>query len=48
MRTPAEIRGPSQLARGIVSAEAGAIAQAVGLDYVENACTMVVHLLSLR
>jgi predicted CoA-binding protein len=28
---------------GIVSAEARAIAEAGGLDYVEDACTMVVH-----
>jgi uncharacterized protein len=33
---------------GIVSAEARAIAQAGGLDYVENACTKVVHKLWLR
>ena len=28
---------------GIVSADARAIAEAAGLDYVENACTAVVH-----
>jgi len=28
---------------GIVSAEARAIAEAAGIDYVENACTAVVH-----
>ena len=28
---------------GIVSVEARAIAEAGGLDYVEDACTMVVH-----
>jgi uncharacterized protein len=28
---------------GIVSAEARGIAEAAGLDYVENACTAVVH-----
>ena len=32
---------------GIESAEALAIAQAAGLDYVENACTKVVHKLHL-
>jgi predicted CoA-binding protein len=32
---------------GIESAEARAIAQAAGLDYVENACTKVVHKLHL-
>ena len=32
---------------GIESAEARAIAQAGGLDYVENACTKVVHKLYL-
>ena len=31
------------LQSGIVSAEARAIAEAAGLDYVEDACTMVVH-----
>ncbi len=31
------------LQSGIVSAEARAIAEANGLDYVEDACTMVVH-----
>jgi predicted CoA-binding protein len=33
---------------GIVSAEARAIAEAGGLDYVEDACTAVVHARSLR
>ena len=36
------------LQAGIVSAEARAIAEAGGLDYVEDACTMVVHRLYLR
>lgn len=31
------------LQSGIVSAEARAIAEAAGLDYVEDSCTMVVH-----
>jgi uncharacterized protein len=31
---------------GIVSAEARAIAERAGMDYVENACTAVVHSLS--
>jgi uncharacterized protein len=31
---------------GIVSAEARAIAERAGIDYVENACTAVVHRLS--
>ncbi|HYX89143.1 MAG TPA: CoA-binding protein [Gaiellaceae bacterium] len=35
------------LQSGIVSAEARAIAEAAGLDYVENACTKVVHRLHL-
>jgi predicted CoA-binding protein len=33
---------------GISSPEAGAIAAAAGLDYVENACTAVVHSLYVR
>ncbi|NUR76705.1 MAG: CoA-binding protein [Thermoleophilia bacterium] len=33
---------------GIVSAEARAIAEEAGLDYVENACTAVVHARGLR
>jgi predicted CoA-binding protein len=33
---------------GIVSPEARAIAEAAGLDYVENACTAVVHARGLR
>jgi predicted CoA-binding protein len=33
---------------GIVSPEARAIAEAAGLDYVENACTAVVHAHGLR
>jgi hypothetical protein len=33
---------------GIVSSEARAIAEAGGLDYVENACTAVVHRLLAR
>ena len=33
---------------GIVSAEARAIAEGAGLDYVENACTAVVHARALR
>jgi predicted CoA-binding protein len=32
---------------GIESAEARRIAEDAGLDYVENACTMVVHKLHL-
>jgi len=32
---------------GIESAEARGIAEEAGLDYVENACTMVVHRLHL-
>jgi predicted CoA-binding protein len=36
------------LQSGIVSAEARAIAEAAGLDYVEDACTKVVHRLELR
>ena len=28
---------------GVVSAEAKAIAEAAGLDYVENECTAIVH-----
>ena len=35
--------GALWLQLGIVSAEARAIAEAGGLHYVENACTMVVH-----
>lgn len=35
------------LQTGIVSAEARAIAEAAGIDYVENACTKVVHRLFL-
>ena len=31
---------------GIVSAEARAIAEQAGIDYVENACTAIVHSLS--
>ena len=33
---------------GIVSPEARAIAQRAGMDYVENACTAVVHRLFVR
>jgi predicted CoA-binding protein len=33
---------------GIVSAEAREIAESAGLDYVEDACTKVVHARSLR
>jgi len=33
---------------GIVSAEARAVAEAGGLEYVENACTAVVHARGLR
>jgi hypothetical protein len=33
---------------GIVSAEARAIAESGGVDYVENACTAVVHASGLR
>ena len=36
------------LQQGIVSAEAREIAEAAGLDYVEDACAMVVHKLYLR
>ena len=35
--------GALWLQSGIVSAEARAIAEEAGLDYVENACTKVVH-----
>ena len=35
------------LQSGIVSAEAREIAEAAGLDYVENACTKVVHKVAL-
>ena len=35
--------GALWLQLGIVSAEARAIAEASGLDYVEDACTLVVH-----
>ena len=35
--------GALWLQLGIVSAEARAIAEAGGLDYVEDACTLVVH-----
>jgi predicted CoA-binding protein len=40
--------GALWLQQGIVSAEARAIAVAGGLDYVEDACAMVVHKLYLR
>jgi len=33
---------------GIVSPEAGAIAERAGMEYVENACTAVVHRLVVR
>jgi predicted CoA-binding protein len=33
---------------GIVSAEARQVAEAAGLDYVENACTAVVHSVHVR
>ena len=33
---------------GIVSAEARVIAEAAGIDYVENACTAVVHARGVR
>lgn len=33
---------------GIVSAEARAIAEAAGLDYVENECTAIVHAAAAR
>jgi len=36
------------LQMGIESAEARRIAEDAGMDYVENACTMVVHKLHLR
>ncbi len=36
------------LQSGIVSAEAREIAESAGLDYVEDECTKVVHLLHLR
>jgi predicted CoA-binding protein len=36
------------LQQGIVSPEAREIAEAAGLDYVEDACAMVVHKLYLR
>jgi uncharacterized protein len=39
--------GALWLQMGIVSAEARAIAEAGGLEYVENACTKVVHRLYL-
>jgi len=35
------------LQSGIESAEARVIAEEAGLDYVENACTKVVHSLAL-
>jgi uncharacterized protein len=35
------------LQSGIVSAEARAIAEAAGIDYVEDACTKIVHRLHL-
>jgi hypothetical protein len=35
--------GALWLQLGIVSAEARAIAEEAGLDYVENACTKIVH-----
>jgi predicted CoA-binding protein len=40
--------GALWLQLGIVSPEARRIATAAGLDYVENACTAVVHALHLR
>jgi predicted CoA-binding protein len=40
--------GALWLQLGIVSPEARAIAEAGGLDYVEDACTMVVHRHQLR
>ena len=35
--------GALWLQRGVVSPEARRIAEAAGLDYVENACTAIVH-----
>lgn len=40
--------GALWLQLGIVSAEARAIAEQAGLDYVENACTAVVHSVRVR
>jgi uncharacterized protein len=40
--------GALWLQSGIVSAEARQIAEAAGLDYVEDQCTMVVHRLHVR
>jgi predicted CoA-binding protein len=40
--------GALWLQLGIVSPEARAIAEAGGLDYVENACTAVVHSVRVR
>jgi uncharacterized protein len=40
--------GALWLQQGIVSPEAREIAEAAGLDYVEDACAMVVHKLYLR
>ena len=40
--------GALWLQLGIVSAEARAVAQQAGLDYVENACTAVVHSVRVR
>jgi predicted CoA-binding protein len=40
--------GALWLQLGIVSPEARAIAEAAGLEYVENACTAVVHSVGVR
>jgi predicted CoA-binding protein len=40
--------GALWLQLGIVSAEARGVAEDAGLDYVENACTKVVHAVNLR
>jgi uncharacterized protein len=40
--------GALWLQLGIVSAEARAVAEQAGLDYVENACTAVVHSVRVR
>jgi predicted CoA-binding protein len=40
--------GALWLQLGIVSAEARQVAEAAGLDYVENACTAVVHSVHVR
>ncbi len=49
MRAGVAVRaGALWLQLGIVSAEARAIAEQAGLDYVEHACTAVVHSVRAR